>query len=193
MKKIVIEFARDVLELKGYEDEKIKIIDVIGISKVKEEVKKPGIFQIKKAYEEVVYVDKITYVKALIKSTGETITFSFCGIDSLVYHMRELFEKLYSDEVIGFTGRNVANFIRKNLDNEFIILTSLEEFTRIGGALCGNGSDKIKTGIIIPKEHLKEVANGFEKINFWFTNIIGMESTDGESICLESVFSDWPW
>lgn len=51
MKKIVIEFARDVLELKGYEDEKIKIIDVTGISKVKEEVKKPGIFQIKKAYE----------------------------------------------------------------------------------------------------------------------------------------------
>ena len=40
MKRIVIEFARDVLELKGYEDEKIKIIDVIGISKVKKEVKK---------------------------------------------------------------------------------------------------------------------------------------------------------
>lgn len=191
MKKIVIEFARDVLELKGYEDEKIKIIDVTGISKVKEEVKKPGIFQIKKAYEEVVYVDKITYVKALIKSTGETITFSFRGIDSLVYHMRELFEKIHSDEVIGFTGRKVTEFIKENLNKKFIILTSLEKFTRIGGVFCGNSSKGIKTGIIIPKEHYKDPIAGFKEQEIYFTNIIGMEYSDGISDCPGGSFSDW--
>lgn len=191
MKKIVIEFARDVLELKGYEDEKIKIIDVTGISKVKEEVKKPGIFQIKKAYEEVVYVDKITYVKALIKSTGETITFSFRGIDSLVYHMRELLEKIHSDEVIGFTGRKVTEFIKENLNKKFIILTSLEKFTRIGGVFCGNSSKGIKTGIIIPKEHYKDAIAGFKEQEIYFTNIIGMEYSDGISDCPGGSFSGW--
>lgn len=194
LKKIKIESLEDILNLKGYEDERVKIIDILGIEKKKKEVDEKNILGItKKIIKEVIAVERSIDIKLLIKPTGETCVYSFISTSALIHMMKWIFEKLYSDEVIGFTGRNVANFIRKNLDNEFIILTSLEEFTRIGGALCGNGSDKIKTGIIIPKEHLKKVANGFEEINFWFTNIIGMESTDGESICLESVFSDWPW
>lgn len=192
LKKIKIESLEDILNLKGYEDERVKIIDILGIEKKKKEVDEKNILGItKKIIKEVIAVERSIDIKLLIKPTGETCVYSFISIGALIHMMKGIFEKLYSNEVIGFTGRNVANFIRKNLDKKFIILTSLEKFTRIGGVFCGNSSKEIKTGIIIPKEHYEDAIAGFKEQEIYFTNIIGMEYSDGISDCPGGSFSDW--
>lgn len=187
-----IETLEDIFNLKDYEDEKIKIIDILGIRKEKRQVDVKGIFGTsKKVTKEIIVFSKNIDIKILIKPTNEMFVYSFIGVDILIHTIVELFRKLNSNEVIGFTGMKVANFIKKNLNRNFIILTSLEEFTRVGGVLCGNGSKKIKTGVIIPKEHYKDVIAGFEEGRNYLTNIIGMDYTDGIPDCPGSLFSDW--
>lgn len=159
----------EVLNLKNYEDNQIKII----------ETKK-----------EILKGSNYSYLKVgiLIKKTGEKIYHSG-NLEFVKDKLAYLFYDITSGKTIGFSGGLVAYLINKSSHKDYIILKTCEDTLNINGFT--SKFKKVTTGRIIPKKHFKDFIEIYEGMKGVLTNVIGVESLNTISECTENLFSDW--